>query len=163
MMIHEITQLVGRHKRRKRVGRGPGSGDGKTAGRGHNGARSRSGFSTQVGREGGQMPLYRRVPKRGFSNARFRGPAFAIVNVRALDARFDDGAEVTPAALAAAGLIGSERQPVKVLGAGETSKKLRVTATAFSQTAKEKIEKAGGAVTVVEPVKREGKKGEGAE
>ena len=153
MMIHEITQLVGRHKRRKRIGRGPGSGDGKTAGRGHKGAHSRSGFSTQVGREGGQMPLYRRVPKRGFSNARFRGPAFAIVNVRVLDARFEDGAEVTPASLAAAGLIGNARQPVKVLGAGETSKKLRVTATAFSQTAKEKIEKAGGAATVA-PWKR---------
>ncbi|MEX0885865.1 MAG: 50S ribosomal protein L15 [Phycisphaeraceae bacterium] len=154
MMIHEITVHVGRHKRRKRVGRGPGSGTGKTAGRGSNGARSRSGFSTQVGREGGQMPLYRRVPKRGFSNTRFRGPAFAIVNIRALDARFEDHAEVTPETLVAAGLVGSTRQPVKVLGAGETKKKLKVTAAAFSQTAQDKITQAGGSVTVADYKKK---------
>lgn len=147
MMIHEITSQVGRHKKRKRIGRGPGSGDGKTAGRGHNGARSRSGFSNRPGYEGGQMPLFMRVPKRGFSNAAFR-KQYAAINVKALDARFNDGDEVTPATLAQKGLIPNARTPVKVLGTGETSKKLRVVATAFSKSAQEKITGAGGSVTV---------------
>jgi large subunit ribosomal protein L15 len=150
MMIHEITEKVGRYKKRKRIGRGPGSGTGKTSGRGHKGAGSRSGYSGSIrpSREGGQMPWFRRLPKRGFTNAMFRTD-YAVVNLSAIDARFDDGAEVNPAMLVKAGLLRSTRDPVKVLGRGETTKKLKVTAAAFSASAKEKIEKAGGSVTVV--------------
>ena len=146
MMIHEITAKVGRHRRRKRVGRGPGSGTGKTAGRGHKGAGSRSGTSGKLGFEGGQMPLYRRVPKRGFSNAEFRTD-YVVVNIKAIDARFEDGAEVTPQSLHEAGLIRSADQLVKVLAVGETSKKLKVTAAKFSKAAADKITQAGGTVT----------------
>lgn len=149
MMIHDITKVVGRHRRRKRVGRGVGSGIGKTCGRGHKGARSRSGAtgSIRASSEGGQMPLFRRLPKRGFSNARFR-TLVAIVNVKAIEARFEDGAEINPESLLKAGLIPDTRRPVKVLGEGDLSKKLRVTAAAFSKTASEKITNAGGTVTV---------------
>ena len=147
MMIHEITVLVGRHKVRKRVGRGIGSGRGKTAGRGHKGAHSRSGYAYRIGDEGGQMPLFRRLPKRGFSNAQFR-VAYSIVNIKALDARFDDGAEVNPDLLAKVGLIRDTKRPVKILGFGQTEKKLSVTADAFSKSAAEKITKAGGTATV---------------
>ncbi len=150
MMIHEITPKAGRHKRRKRVGRGIGSGHGKTCGRGHKGAGSRSGAtgSIRASREGGQMPFFRRIPKRGFSNARFR-ITFSIVNINALDARFDDGADVNPQTLAKVGLIRDTRQPVKILGEGTITKKLAVTVAAFSKAAAEKINKAGGtAITV---------------
>jgi large subunit ribosomal protein L15 len=145
MMIHEVTEKVGPHKKRKRIGRGPGSGTGKTAGRGHNGAGSRSGSggSIRASREGGQMPLFRRFPKRGFSNYAFK-THYAVVNLKAIDARFDDGAEVNAESLAEAGLIRNTRLPVKVLAEGETTKKLSITAARFSATAKEKIEKAGG-------------------
>lgn len=149
MMIHEITKLVGKHKKRKRIGRGPGSGHGKTAGRGHKGAGSRAGFggSMPPGYEGGQMAYFRRIPKRGFNNAAFR-KEFAIVNVQALEARFDDGAEINPDMLAKVGLVRDAGMPVKILGEGEISKKLTVTATKFSSSAREKIEKAGGTCTV---------------
>jgi len=143
MMIHEITEKVGRHKRRKRIGRGHGSGHGKTSGRGHKGARSRAGFSMRPGQEGGQMPLFRRLPKRGFNNANFRKD-FAIVNLQAIEARFENGEEVTPESLAAKGLIPGLAKPVKVLGHGELTKKVTVTAAAFSKSAKEKITSAGG-------------------
>jgi len=146
MMIHEITSQTGRYKQRKRIGRGVGSGHGKTAGRGHKGAKSRSGFGGKVGFEGGQMPFYRRIPKRGFSNAQFRA-VFEIVNIKAIDARFDDGADVTPEALAAKGLIRNPQSLVKILGEGETSKKLNVTVAKFSKSAEAKITKAGGSVT----------------
>jgi large subunit ribosomal protein L15 len=143
MMIHEITPDAGRHKRRKRVGRGPGSGHGKTCGRGHNGAGSRSGYKRRPGYEGGQVPLYVRFPKRGFSNARFK-THYALVNVQAIADRFDDGAEVNPDLLVKVGLIRSTVLPVKVLGDGELTKKLQITAAAFSESAKQKIESAGG-------------------
>ena len=151
MMIHEITAQVGAHKRRKRVGRGIGSGNGKTCGRGHNGAGSRSGWtgSIRASREGGQMPFFRRIPKRGFSNALFK-KSFVIVNVKAIDARFDDGAKVGPAELVEAGLIHDTKTPVKILGEGKITKKLDVTATVFSQSAAQKISDAGGTVTVLE-------------
>ena len=151
MMIHEITEKVGKHKARKRIGRGVGSGTGKTAGRGFKGAGSRSGWSGSIRatREGGQMPYYRRIPKRGFNNYNFR-VEYAVVNIKALAARFDDGAEVNPEMLLKMGLIGDTRQPVKVLGEGDLSKKLSVSAAAFSASAREKIEKAGGTVTVIE-------------
>ena len=149
MMIHEVTSKTGRHRRRKRVGRGPGSGTGKTCGRGHKGARSRAGATGSIpaGSEGGQMPLFRRIPKRGFSNARFR-KLFAVVNLKALESRFEDGAEINPRALADAGLIAGIRKPVKVLGEGAVTKKLTVVAAAFSKSAAEKITQAGGSATV---------------
>jgi len=149
-MIHEITEQVGKHKRRKRIGRGPGSGHGKTAGRGHKGAKSRAGWSGSIHPlyEGGQMPYFRRIPKRGFSNARFRRE-FAIINVKLLEANFDAGAEVTPQVLAERHLI-PKHLPVKILGEGELSKKLTVKAAKFSAAAKQKIEAAGGTATLVE-------------
>ncbi|MFW5682401.1 MAG: 50S ribosomal protein L15 [Phycisphaeraceae bacterium] len=148
MMIHEVTEKAGRHKKRKRIGRGPGSGYGKTSGRGHKGAGSRSGFggSIRASREGGQMPLFRRWPKRGFSNAQFK-KHFAVVNLGAIASRFEAGAEVNPDMLAKVGLIHDTKLPVKVLATGELNMKLTVAAHAFSAAAKEKIEKAGGAVT----------------
>ena len=149
MMIHEVTEKAGRHKRRKRIGRGHGSGHGKTSGRGHKGARSRAGFSTRPGQEGGQMPLFRRLPKRGFTNANFR-KEFFIVNLQALDARFEDGDEVSPEQLVAKGLIANVSKPVKVLGHGDLTKKLAVTAAAFSKSAMEKINSAGGSATVAQ-------------
>ena len=149
MMIHEITTLTGRYKKRKRVGRGRGSGKGKTCGRGHNGARSRSGASGSIraSREGGQMPLFRRLPKRGFNNANFR-TVFAIVNVKALAARFQDGDEVNAKSLAKAGLISDAKLPIKILGEGDIDKKLNVIAAAFSKSAMEKINAAGGSAQV---------------
>ena len=148
MMIHEVTAQVGKHKQRKRIGRGPGSGHGKTAGRGHKGAGSRAGHSTRFGHEGGQMPLVKRWPKRGFSNAAFRNH-FRIVNLRSLDSRFEDGAEVNTDMLIKVGLIRDAKLPVKILGSGDLSKKLTVTAAAFSKSAEEKIKAAGGTATVV--------------
>ncbi len=149
MMIHDVTEKVGKYKKRKRVGRGVGSGHGKTCGRGHKGAGSRSGAtgSIRASREGGQTPLFRRVAKRGFSNVLFR-KQFAIVNIAALDARFDDGAEVNAQMLVKVGLIRDDKMPVKILGQGETSKKLAVTAACFSKSAQEKITQAGGSVNV---------------
>ena len=147
MMIHEITPKAGRYKRRKRIGRGPGSGKGKTSGRGHKGYGSRSGSRTHPEREGGQMPWFRRIPKRGFNNARFTR-SFAEVNIKDLDARFSDGAEITRQALLGVGLIDDEKTPVKVLGKGETQKKLTVSIDACSAAAKQKLEAAGGTVNV---------------
>lgn len=146
MMIHEITPQAGRYKKRKRVGRGPGSGLGKTAGRGHKGAKSRSGYS-QSAHEGGQMQFFRRIPKRGFSNARFRQD-WLIVNVNVLEKHFDDGAEVTPETLAQSGLIPDKKLPLKVLGQGDLTKKLTVVAAGFSKGAEAKITGAGGSVRV---------------
>lgn len=150
MMIHEITEKVGRYKARKRVGRGQGSGRGKTAGRGHKGAGSRAGFRRRPHFEGGQMPFVRRLPKRGFSNARFRR-LYHIVNVKVLEARFEEGAEVDVSVLADAGIVRDASLPLKVLGEGEVSKKLTVTAAKFSASAKSKLEAAGGTVNVVAP------------
>lgn len=149
MMIHEITAKVGRYKKRKRIGRGVGSGHGKTAGRGHKGARSRSGASGSIhpASAGGQMPLFRRLPKRGFNNVRFR-KIYQIVNTGGLDSRFKDGATVDPQALANAGLIANVNKPVKILGNGDLSKKITVTASAFSDSAVKKISDAGGSTSV---------------
>jgi len=148
MMIHEITEKAGRHKKKKRIGRGPGSGYGKTSGRGHKGAGSRSGAggSIRASREGGQMPLFRRWPKRGFSNARFK-KHFSVVNLGAIASRFEDGAEVNPDMLAKVGLIHDTKLPVKVLAGGALELRLTVAAHAFSDAAVGKIEKAGGTVT----------------
>lgn len=150
MMIHEITQLVGKHKRRKRIGRGPGSGHGKTAGRGHKGAGSRAGFtgSIRATREGGQMPYFRRIPKRGFNNAVFT-KRYAAINVSLLETRFEDGETVSPETLKSHGLIPNIKTPVKILANGELSKKLTVTAHQFSDAARGKIESAGGTCTQI--------------
>jgi len=138
MKLHELSPAPGSTHRRKRLGRGPGSGHGKTAGRGHKGQRSRSGSSLRVGFEGGQMPLVRRVPKRGFTNI-FR-VEYATVNVAQLGG-FEG--EVTPELLLAKGLV-RRGQPVKILGDGELSVALQVKAHRFSRSAREKIEAAGG-------------------
>ena len=145
MMIHEITEKVGRHKRRKRIGRGVGSGHGKTSGRGHKGYGSRSGNSAP--HEGGRIPMWKRFPKRGFSNVQFM-KQFSIVNLKAIDARFNDGEEVTADTLAKLGLVRDANLPVKILGEGELTKKLTITAAAFSKSASEKITAAGGTANV---------------
>lgn len=141
--LHDLSPVPGSHRDRKRLGRGPGSGTGKTAGRGEKGQKARSGGSVRPGFEGGQMPLHRRIPKRGFHNR--NRVEYQVVNVGDL-ARLEG--DVNPEALKAAGLIGSLRKPVKVLGNGELEKKLQVTAHAFSESAKKKIEAAGGSATV---------------
>jgi large subunit ribosomal protein L15 len=128
--------------KKKRVGRGPGSGLGKTSGRGHKGAQSRSGYHFKRGFEGGQMPLHRRVPKRGFNNI-FR-TEYDVVNLDQLESRFDTGASVTPESLRAAGLVSSKTSLVKVLGRGEVTKALNVQAHKFSGKAAEKLAAAGG-------------------
>ena len=133
-------------KKAFRVGRGNGSGAGKTAGKGHKGQNARSGGGVRPGFEGGQMPLQRRIPKRGFNN--IFGTRYAEVNVEELN-RFEDGAEVDEAAMVAAGLLKNTRDGIKVLARGELQKKLTVRATAFSKEAKNKIEAAGGKAEVV--------------
>ena len=138
MRLHDLSPAKGSKHARKRVGRGPGSGTGKTSGRGEKGQKSRSGHSQRLGFEGGQMPLIRRVPKRGFTNI-FK-TEYAVVNLSQL-ADFED--EVTPEALAGRGLVRSGK-PVKVLGDGEIGKALKVTANKFSKSARAKIEAAGG-------------------
>jgi len=143
MELSEILKLAGPHKRRKRIGRGAGSGHGKTSGRGHKGAGSRAGSTSVSMSEGGQMPLFRRVPKRGFSNFLFR-TVYHVVNVGQLNDRFEDGAHVTPESLLDAGLIRNLRNKVKVLGDGELKRKLKVEVGAFSKSAAQKIESAGG-------------------
>lgn len=150
MMIHEITSKAGKHTKRKRIGRGPGSGTGKTAGRGHKGAGSRAGWSgSQVpGFEGGQMPYFRRIPKRGFTNAMFK-KVYSTINVRTLDARFEDGEEVNTQTLRDHGLIRNSKLPLKILGDGEITKKLTVTASKFTASAAKKIEAAGGTCNTI--------------
>ncbi|MEQ9398262.1 MAG: 50S ribosomal protein L15 [Longimicrobiales bacterium] len=141
--LHELSPTSGSHRNRKRVGRGPGSGLGKTAGRGQKGQKARSGGSVHPMFEGGQMPLHRRIPKRGFTN--INRVEYQVVNVRELE-RFEGA--VTVATLKSAGLIGSTRKPVKILGVGEVGKALDVEAHAFSKSAREKIEAAGGSVSI---------------
>ena len=146
MKLHELQPAAGSVKSSYRKGRGPGSGNGKTAGKGHKGQNARSGGGVRPGFEGGQIPLYRKLPKRGFNN-KF-ATNYAIVNVAALNEKFENGAVVDLAALKAAGLIKKELDGVKVLGNGEISKALTVKAAVFSATAKEKIEAAGGKIEV---------------
>ncbi len=146
MRIHELKKPEGSTKAPKRVGRGQGTGQGTTAGRGMNGQNSRSGGGVRLGFEGGQMPLYRRLPKRGFNNKWAK--EFAEVNVKDLN-RFEDGAVVDANALLEKGLIGKALDGVKVLGNGELEKKLTVRAEKFSKSAVEKIEKAGGKAEVI--------------
>ena len=146
MYLHELTPAEGSRHVAKRKGRGHGTGNGKTAGRGHKGQKARSGGGVRVGFEGGQMPLARRIPKRGFNNI-FAKPLEAV-NVSALEA-FEDGATVGAEELLAAGVLSKCRYGVKILGNGEITKKLTVKAAAFSESAKAKIEAAGGKAEVV--------------
>ena len=146
MKLSNLTPGIGAKKKSKRVGRGPGSGHGKTSCRGEKGYRARSGSSVKPGFEGGQMPLYRRLPKRGFTNI-FR-TSYSVVNVGDLDSRFDGG-EITPKSMRESGLVSKSRGLVKILGTGDISKKFTVSCHACSATAKEKIEQAGGTVKVI--------------
>lgn len=148
MLNYEITSVVGKRKSRKRLGRGTGSGHGKTCGRGHKGSRSRAGAMLRSLYEGGQMPLFRRIPKRGFSNYGFSAH-FDIVNVSQLE-RFNDGADVGVEQLSDAGLVDSCKSRVKILGGGGLTKKLQVTAHKFSKTAEQKIVGCGGIVKIIE-------------
>jgi large subunit ribosomal protein L15 len=142
MALNNLRPPVGAKHAKKRIGRGQGSGQGKTAGRGHKGAKSRSGFKFKRGFEGGQMPLHRRVPKRGFHNP-FR-VEYEVVNLDTLGLRFDAGTVVTPEVLREHGLVGGGKGPVKILGRGEIGKALTVRAHKFSGKAAEKIAAAGG-------------------
>ena len=146
MKLNELSPAAGSVKEAYRKGRGTGTGNGKTAGRGHKGQKARSGGQLRIGFEGGQMPLARRIPKRGFNNI-FAKPLEAV-NVSALD-KFEDGAVVDAQALLDAGILSKCRYGVKILGNGEITKKLTVKASAFSETAKEKIEAAGGKAEVI--------------
>ena len=147
MRLDELKAVPGSRKQPKRKGRGPGTGNGKTAGRGHKGQNARSGGGVRPGFEGGQMPLYRRIPKRGFNNKRF-AQKYSEVNVEQLNC-FDDDTIVTAELLVKAGLIRDNGDKIAVLGKGDLKKKLTVRAARFSATASEKIEAAGGKVEVV--------------
>ena len=147
MKLHELSPAEGSVKSNFRKGRGAGSGNGKTAGKGHKGQNARSGGGVRPGFEGGQLPLYRKLPKRGFNNYRFANK-YAIINVQSLN-KFNDGEVVDSAALLSAGIIHNVFDGVKVLGEGDVAKKLTVKAAIFSASAKEKIEAAGGKTEVV--------------
>ncbi|MCH7323600.1 MULTISPECIES: 50S ribosomal protein L15 [Solibacillus] len=146
MKLHELKPAEGSRKVRNRVGRGIGSGNGKTSGKGHKGQNARSGGGVRPGFEGGQNPLFRRLPKRGFTNINRK--EYAIVNLDALN-RFEDGAEVTPALLLETGIVSNEKAGIKILGHGTVNVKLTVKAHKFSASAKEAIENAGGTTEVI--------------
>lgn len=146
MRLHQLKPPAGSRKRRKILGRGPGSGHGQTSGRGEKGQKARSGGGSRPWFEGGQLPLHRRVPKRGFTNI-FR-KEYAILNVKDLE-RFEAGTAVTPARLHEAGLVRAVAAPVKILGEGTLSKPLAVSAHGFSKSAAEKIRAAGGTLEVI--------------
>jgi large subunit ribosomal protein L15 len=146
MKLHELKPAEGSRKERKRLGRGIGSGQGKTAGKGTKGQNARSGGGVRLGFEGGQTPLFRRLPKRGFTN--FNRKEYAVVNLDALN-RFEDGTEVTPVLLIETGVVKSEQAGIKILAKGTLEKKLTVKAHKFSSAAKEAIEAAGGTTEVI--------------
>jgi large subunit ribosomal protein L15 len=146
--LNDLHPAKGSTHKKKRVGRGPGSGLGKTAGRGEKGQKSRSGYSSKTGFEGGQMPLHRRLPKRGFTNI-FK-KEWIEVSLSALDQHFKADEEITPELLHQRGLIKKARRDVVVLGTGDISKALRISAHRFTKSARKKIEEAGGAATVIQ-------------
>ncbi len=146
MKLHELKPAEGSRQERKRKGRGIGSGNGKTAGKGHKGQNARSGGGVRLGFEGGQTPLFRRLPKRGFTNINRK--EYTVVNLSTLNV-FEDGTEVTPALLIEAGVVKKERAGIKILANGKLEKKLTVKAHKFSSAAKEAIEAAGGQTEVI--------------
>lgn len=146
LKLHSLKPHPAANQKRKRVGRGPGSGHGVTAGRGHKGQKSRSGYSRRWGFEGGQMPLYRRLPKRGFTN--IFAKRYVVLNVRDLN-QFDEGAEVSAEMLKEIGYVKKTYHGLRILGQGDLSKKLAVKARHFSESARRKIEAAGGTAEVV--------------
>ena len=148
MKLHELKPAAGSAKGAWRKGRGPGSGNGKTGGRGHKGQNARTGGGVRPGFEGGQIPLYRRLPKRGFTNSLFKKD-YAIINLETLDKLFNDGDAVSMEVLLEKGIIKKELNGLKVLGRGEITKKLTVKAAIFSASAKEKIEAVGGKAEVI--------------
>ena len=147
MKLNELKRNIGATQAKKRVGRGPGSGLGKTSGKGQKGQKARSGASINPVFEGGQLPLYRRIPKRGFTNAKFK-TVYAPINLSDLN-RFEDGTVVTPALLKDTGLVKKQFDGVKVLGTGELTKKLTIQANKFSETEKKKKKKAGSKAEVI--------------
>ena len=147
MKIHELSPAPGSVKETKRKGRGAGSGNGKTAGKGHKGQKARSGGGVRPGFEGGQMPLQRRILKRGFNN--IFASHYVAVNVGVLNDKFNDGDTVDAAAIKAAGIIKNTKDGIKILGEGDLTKKLTVKAAAYSESAKQKIENAGGKAEVI--------------
>ena len=146
MKLHELQPAEGSRKVRNRVGRDTSSGNGKTSGRGQKGQKARSGGGVRLGFEGGQTPLFRRLPKRGFTNVNRK--EYAVINLDVLN-RFEDGTEVTPVALVEAGIVKNEKAGIKVLGNGSLDKKLTVKAAKFSKHAQETIEAAGGSIEVI--------------
>lgn len=148
MKLNELAPAAGSTKGRKRVGRGESSGLGKTSGKGSNGQKSRRGYSQKAGFEGGQMPLIQRVPKRGFSNARFK-KEYAIVNLATLEERFEDGTTISPELMLETRVVRTLKDGIKILGEGEVTKKFTIVANKISASAKEKIEAAGGKVEVI--------------
>lgn len=148
MLNHDITSNAVKYKSRKRVGRGRGTGNGKTSGRGHKGQKSRAGYSRKTLYQGGQMPLFRRLPKVGFSNFNYE-TKYEIVNIKQLETIFDDGAVIEIANLVDRGLVDSAASKVKVLGDGQLTKKLTVVAHKFSKSAEQKIADCGGSTKIV--------------
>jgi large subunit ribosomal protein L15 len=148
LSLNNLRPAKGSTHKKKRVGRGPGSGLGKTAGRGEKGQKSRSGYSSKTGFEGGQMPLHRRLPKRGFTNI-FK-KQWIEISLESLNQNFGENDEITPQVLHARGLIKKAKHDIVVLGNGDISKALKISAHRFTKSAREKIEKAGGAATVIE-------------
>lgn len=147
MELHDLKSAPGARKKRKRVGRGPGSGNGKTAGKGHKGQKARAGYSRRLGFEGGQTPIHRRLPRRGFNHEN-RSP-YAIINLDVIEAAFEAGAEVNADTIVSAGLAKAARGGIKILGRGELTKKLNVKVQAISPGAQEKIVAVGGTVEIV--------------
>jgi large subunit ribosomal protein L15 len=147
LSLNNLHPAKGSTHKKKRVGRGPGSGLGKTAGRGHKGQKSRSGYSSRPGFEGGQMPLQRRLPKRGFTNI-FK-KEWIEISLAKIEANFNSGDQVTPALLHERGLIKKAKHDLVILGTGEVSKSLNISAHRFTKSAREKIEKAGGTATAI--------------
>lgn len=146
MKLYELSPAPNSNKKVYRKGRGAGSGNGKTSGKGHKGQNARSGGGVRPGFEGGQMPLYRRLPKRGFTNV--FSTKYAVINIRDLEKRFENNATIDTQAIINSGLVKKVLAGIKLLGSGELSKKFNVTVAAFSKSAKEKIEKAGGRIEV---------------
>jgi large subunit ribosomal protein L15 len=147
MRLHDLKPNTGAKHRRKRLGSGESSGHGKTSGKGHKGQKARSGGSIRPGFEGGQMPLHRRLPKRGFNNAAFK-TVYGIVNLDDLEKRFDDGAAINEKLLRGAGLVRGSLNGVKILGRGEISKKFHLEVDGISESARKKIEQAGGSIVM---------------